>query len=246
MLFVALIWSGIVAAAHSFGGLDLCTTYPEKMPPGIIEASQLPNSPAGGVELMQRYCEQCHYLPGPGRHTAAEWPALLKQMNLLMDVSNRFGNLMGKVVTPTESEREIIQHYLISNALVPLEPIPQSIKGSAYERHCDNCHALPDPQQHTAAEWPQVVQRMLQSMTVMKYSPPTGSELQEIDAYLQSATAVSNQSTANIALEPIGTEQSNESVISISSGSALALGPFVVLTLIGLWRWFYSSKRREQ
>lgn len=246
-------WSGVTVAAHSYGGMDLCTTYPEKMPPGIFEVAQLPQTPTGGAELMQRYCEQCHYLPGPGRHTAAEWPALLKQMNLLMDVSNRFGNLMGKIETPTASEREIIQNYLVNNALQPLEPIPDVLKGHAFERHCASCHALPDPKQHTAAEWSQVVERMLRSMTVMKYSPPDAEELKAIKAYLQSGVvarhpaaksveAVSKTVAANSELS-----ESSESIEerSSTSGSVLALGPFILLALVGIWRWYFSRTNRR-
>lgn len=30
---------------------------------------------------------------------------------------------------------------------------------------CSQCHALPDPQRHTAREWPAVVQRMKQHLS---------------------------------------------------------------------------------
>lgn len=243
-------WSGMTVAAHSYGGMDLCTTYPEKMPPGVFVASQLPSPSSTGATLMQTYCEQCHYLPGPGRHTAAEWPALLKQMNLLMDVSNRFGNLMGKIETPTESEREIIQNYLVNNALQPLEPIPDALKGHAYERHCGSCHALPDPKQHTADEWPQVVERMLRSMPVMKYSPPDAEELKSIEDYLQSGIVEHHQlpksveAAPEISLTEFKPSKSNEE-ISSTTGSVLALGPFILLALVGIWRWYFSRTNRR-
>lgn len=253
VLLLLPVWSGVTVAAHSYGGMDLCTTYPEKMPPGVIVASELPNPSSTGVALMQKYCEQCHYLPGPGRHTADEWPGLLKQMNLLMDVSNRFGNLMGRVVTPTESEREIIRDYLLNNALIPLEPVPEAIKGHAYERHCGNCHALPDPEQHTPEEWSQVVQRMLRSMTVMKYSPPDEVELKAIEDYLLKGVVRSHPSTESVGLAPIESEPSESSeegssmIGSGSGGQIMALGPFALLVFIGLWRWFFNrTKRGEQ
>ena len=251
VLVLLPVYSGMAVAAHSYGGMDLCTTYPEKMPPGVIVANQLPDPLSTGVALMQQYCEQCHYLPGPGRHTAAEWPKLLKQMNLLMDVSNRFGNLMGKIVTPTESEREIIRDYLISNALQPLEPIPEAIKGHAYERHCGNCHALPDPKQHTPEEWPQVIQRMLRSMPVMKYSPPDEVELKAIEDYL--LTGIAGRHPSIESAEPISAPAESEPSKSaerdgslIDSSSVLALGPFILLVLIGMWRWFFNRTRKEQ
>ncbi|MBS1218046.1 MAG: hypothetical protein H6R21_1179 [Proteobacteria bacterium] len=33
-----------------------------------------------------------------------------------------------------------------------------------YSIACSQCHALPDPQRHTAREWPAVVQRMQEHM----------------------------------------------------------------------------------
>lgn len=242
----------MAVAAHSFGGLDLCNTYPEKMPPGIIDAEQLPKSSSRGANLVETYCEQCHYLPGPGRHTAVEWHGVLKKMNILMDVSNRFGNLMGKIKSPTESEREIIEQYLVNNALIPMEPVPEEIKGHAYERHCGSCHALPDPAQHTTTEWKQVIQRMLLSMEVMKYSPPNDAELTDIENYLKTrvearASPINRPGPVLVEIEQSGldvtsTEEEKNNFIN----SALALGPFVVLVLIGLARWFVRDSKRGE
>ena len=34
-----------------------------------------------GAGLLQRYCAQCHTLPGPGHHTGEEWPEVLRRMD---------------------------------------------------------------------------------------------------------------------------------------------------------------------
>ncbi len=71
----------------------MCALYPEVMPPGLMPA-QLPDAGGQGALLMQNYCTQCHELPGPGRHTAEEWPQVLDRMLVIMDVADRFGGLL--------------------------------------------------------------------------------------------------------------------------------------------------------
>ncbi len=39
--------------------------------------------------------------------------------------------------------------------------------GIAFLQTCAQCHALPDPKQHTAQEWPGVTTRMNQNMQLM-------------------------------------------------------------------------------
>jgi len=169
--------------------MDLCTTYPEKMPPGIIDSSQLPNDSTGGVELMQKYCEQCHYLPGPGRHTAAEWPQVLEKMNTLMEVSSRFGGLLGKVKEPSQSERLQIREYLLGNALQPMVSSAVGLGASSYQYNCSGCHALPAPAQHRSEEWPAIMARMAHNREVMKHAPLSAETQLTILAYLQRASS---------------------------------------------------------
>ena len=64
-------------ANHPWGEVDICTTRNDIMPPGLVAPAELGSQ---GAQLLQRYCTQCHNLPGTGRHTAEEWPALLERM----------------------------------------------------------------------------------------------------------------------------------------------------------------------
>jgi hypothetical protein len=104
-----------VAASHFWGGIDLCEVYKDKLPPGLT-TELLPDAHSQAVVLLDHYCTQCHNLPGPDRHTAAEWRDVASKMFMLMDVSNRFGGLMGKVETMEPQEQEMLLAYLERHA----------------------------------------------------------------------------------------------------------------------------------
>ncbi len=181
---MGIFWCVTAVASHSYGGLDLCTLYPEVMPPGM-PPQDLPHPGSPGANLLQSYCAQCHALPGPGRHTADEWQAVLDRMNLLMDVASRFGGLMGNIKVPGTGESEVIRAYLTDNALQALQGEPRGIGATAFSSHCGSCHALPDAGQHRLEEWPAVLKRMQRNMTVMNYSPPSREHMVQIQHYLQ-------------------------------------------------------------
>src|SRR5512139_4352060 len=63
-------------------------------PPGSDPAS-LPELHSEGAQLLQAYCAQCHELPGPGLHTADEWPAVVRRMNMRMQMRGHMGMTMG-------------------------------------------------------------------------------------------------------------------------------------------------------
>ncbi len=103
------------AASHQWAGIDLCAVYEDTLPPGLsIESLPEPNS--SGADLLQQYCTQCHNLPGPDRHTAAEWGDVTSKMFMLMDVSNRFGRLNGEVDTMQSHDQKALQSYLERHA----------------------------------------------------------------------------------------------------------------------------------
>lgn len=105
-----------VAASHPSAGIDLCEVHKDKLPPGLT-AESLPEPHSKGAGLLHQYCTQCHNLPGPDRHTAAEWRELTPKMFLLMDVSHRFGGLMGRVEIMQGEEQEGLLNYLERHAL---------------------------------------------------------------------------------------------------------------------------------
>ena len=85
--------------------------------------------------------------------------------------------------------------YLRRNGQKPLDPkkypevnLPE---GRSFKLACEQCHVLPDPLRHTAAEWPAVVSRMERNMEWMNrvvgnQHPPDEPQLRidEINAFL--------------------------------------------------------------
>lgn len=161
------------------------------LPPGI-DPGLLPAPTSKGARLLGRYCMQCHNLPGPGMHTAPEWPAVVARMNQRMQMMSghgMMGMMMGQVEAPSASELRSILDYLQAHAQRPIVPnrYPElaTASGRAFQTTCARCHALPDPQQHTAEEWPAVVARMQQNMLTMGKTVPDEKALGEIIGFLQ-------------------------------------------------------------
>lgn len=252
---LSIFCSTTLWAGHSYGGLDLCTLYPERMPPGL-PLSQLPQPTSQGAKLAQQYCQQCHKLPGPGRHTVDEWPAVMERMNLLMDVASQFGGLMGKIQAPSAEESAILQSYLESNALQALavKGRTNELAGRSFTQHCGSCHALPDPTQHNAGEWPQVIQRMQRNMQVMKHEPLMPEVWLQIQAYLQANAEhwrqddrVSPLFTADIEAGKTVDNTDREPDLGLARWQSwVALGPFLLFTGSGAFRWWRSSNRNRR
>ncbi len=155
------------------------------MPPGINPAL-LSEPKSQGAQLLKRYCAQCHGLPGPGKHTAAEWPAVVDRMKSRFNMHSR---MMGGIVVPSESEYRIVIAYLQKYALKPLTSKKLSGSntpaGKSFRAICAQCHALPDPGQHTPNEWPGVVTRMQKNMIAMGKTPLNKATAKEITGFLQ-------------------------------------------------------------
>lgn len=155
------------------------------MPPGINPAL-LSEPKSQGAQILQRYCAQCHGLPGPGKHTAAEWPAVVDRMK---SRSNMHSRMMGGIVVPTESEYKTVITYLQKYALKPLTSKKLSgsntAAGKSFRTICTQCHVLPDPGQHTTNEWPGVVTRMQKNMIAMGKAPLDKATAREITGFLQ-------------------------------------------------------------
>jgi len=161
------------------------------LPPGI-DPAQLPAPTSKGAKLLGRYCMQCHNLPGPGMHTAQEWPAVVARMNQRMQMMSghgMMGMMMGQVEAPSANELQSILDYLQAHAQRPIDPTqyPElaTAAGRAFQTTCAQCHALPDPKQHSANEWPGVVARMQQNMRTMGKPVPDEKALGEIIGFLQ-------------------------------------------------------------
>jgi cytochrome c2 len=172
----------------------------ERILPPTFAASQLPEPRSAGAQLTARYCVQCHNLANPAMHHAEKWPGIVERMVLRMEGRGNMGVLMSEMMAgvkaPTEDENRILVSYLRRHAQTPLDPAryPEVNRpsGEAFRLACNQCHVLPDPQRHTAQEWPRVVARMQENMEWMNRvvgSQPTPGEQQlrveEINAFLR-------------------------------------------------------------
>jgi len=143
----------------------------ERILPPAIEPQQLPEPQSAGARLAARYCVQCHHLPNPQMHTAERWQPVVERMVWRMQGKGNMGALMkemmAQVKAPEVAEIATLSAYLGRHAqreIDPKHPALQTSAGRIYSLACSQCHALPDPQRHTAREWPVVVRRMQDHM----------------------------------------------------------------------------------
>lgn len=147
----------------------------ERILPPTFEARQLPERDSAGAELTIQYCVQCHNLPNPAMHHAAKWTPIVDRMVLRMEGRGNMGSLMNDMMAgvkaPTVEEKRTLVAYLRKHAQKPLDPrrYPDVNRpeGEAFRLACSQCHVLPDPKRHTAAEWRTVVARMQENMEWM-------------------------------------------------------------------------------
>ena len=144
----------------------------ERILPPSIEPAQLPEPESDGARLTARYCVQCHYLPSPQMHTAEKWNTIVVRMVWRMQGKGNMGALMKEmmdsVAAPSEPEATALARYLQKHGQKEMDPAHPDLKseaGKMFSIACTQCHALPDPQRHTAREWPAVVQRMRRHIT---------------------------------------------------------------------------------
>ncbi len=171
----------------------------ERILPPTFEASRLPEPGSPGARLTLRYCVQCHNLANPAMHHADKWPGIVERMVLRMEGRGNLGELMSEMMAgvkaPSEEEARTIVAYLRRHSQEPLDPAlyPEvnQPSGEAFRLACGQCHVLPDPKRHTAAQWRRVVARMQENMEWMNRvvgSKPVRGEpqlrVEEINAFL--------------------------------------------------------------
>ena len=172
--------------------------------PAQLDRNKLPDPNSEGARLVDRYCSQCHGIPSPGSHSASDWVPVFRRMILRMERSERMGSrggrmggMMGRGMPmgmmgsemPSEKEQAEMLHYLQANALKATTkenlPEPEGDAAALYAKTCSHCHALPSPGQHTAAQWPAVVERMRKRMKSMQQKDITDEQAETIIKYLQ-------------------------------------------------------------
>lgn len=158
-----------------------------RMPAGI-NPGQLPEPKSEGARLLGQYCSQCHGVPGPGLHTAAEWPDTIARMNRRMQMMSG-GGMMMRIEAPDNNELKILTAYLEKNAQRTIDVNElmgaDTPGGQAFQKTCSQCHALPDPTQHTRNEWPAVIERMRMNMSTMGKQLPDQTTTDRILGFLQ-------------------------------------------------------------
>ena len=155
------------------------------LPPGI-NPEKLPDPQSTGAQLLVQYCTQCHELPGPGMHTADEWPSVDDRMIRRMRM---MGGMMHDINAPADNEFRTLVAYLQRHAQKPMDKTKymdlNTPAGKSFDATCSQCHVLPDPGQHTAAEWPGVVGHMTQNMKTMGKPLPDRATLEAVIEFLQ-------------------------------------------------------------
>jgi hypothetical protein len=143
----------------------------ERILPPAMAPADLPEPQSVGARLTIRYCVQCHNLVNPAMHTPERWKSVVDRMVWRMRGNGNMGELMremmAQVRAPTDAEVETLLRYLQKHGqreIDPHHPALATPAGQAFSIACSQCHALPDPQQHTAREWPTVVERMKRHM----------------------------------------------------------------------------------
>lgn len=197
LVLAALVFSGRALAQMMGGGhMGMMGGYGYGVNIPGISPDRLPDPDSDGARLYVFYCTQCHVLPNPSMHTAAEWPQVADRMFYRMYRMYRrgmMGMMMMGVAFPSPGDRREIVDYLEAHAFKPLPPgkvpSPDTQGAALFREACSRCHGLPDPSAHTAGQWPAVVKRMLSYMESSGMTPPSGKQEKEILGYLEGQAA---------------------------------------------------------
>ena len=145
---------------------------PGSLPPGIAP-EKLPEPNSSGAKLLQKYCTQCHDIFSPRMHSAEKWSSVFQRVSWhmqMMPISKKMGRVT-QIEVPSPQEGTELLGYLKRHSLhaadqSKLERL-DTPSGMEFLQTCAQCHALPDPKQHTTQEWPGVATRMKQNMQFM-------------------------------------------------------------------------------
>jgi len=174
------------------------------VPPGV-RPDTLPAPSSEGAKLAAEYCAQCHNLPNPVMHSADEWPNIADRMFRREEMMSRKGGMMGggsgmmggmmggmgmmNIKAPAPKQQETIIAYLKKYSLPSVHagalPAPHSEGALLFASTCSRCHALPNPNAHTAAQWPALVTEMQGFMKSTGKAMMSADDKQKILAYLQ-------------------------------------------------------------
>ncbi len=171
------------------------------LPPNNFKPEDLPEPGSRGAGLLQVYCIQCHWLPTPQMHSAAEWPILVRRNLLRMEqLNSRLGGplttgLVGETVMtgyenpeiPAPADVDTLLAYLQRYALPVAQPgeLTAGAGRDLFVRKCSVCHETPSPRAHTASGWDRIIAEMQAIMAISDVEPLSNSELDAISGYLR-------------------------------------------------------------
>ncbi len=153
------------------------------LPPGM-PADSLPEAGSAGARILAQFCTQCHALPSPSMHGAADWPGVTRRMWVRIDMMA--GGLGVRI--PSTAERAQLLTYLQHHALPVAERLPDGVGRELFASACARCHVLVDPRMHSPPDWPVVVMRMRVNMAKMRMAQVSNAEAAQILSYLQAVS----------------------------------------------------------
>jgi cytochrome c5 len=171
------------------------------LPPMNFGVKDLPEPEARGAQLLEAYCVQCHHIPAPQMHSAAEWPILMRRMMMRAHtLHDRMGGpmtegLLGQYLLsgmasaqiPSAEDVDSLTAYLQRHAMpvADLEELRGEPDADLFAVRCGLCHEPPSPSAHSADEWPGVVARMRANMALMDVKPMADQDAARIVEFLQ-------------------------------------------------------------
>jgi len=177
------------ATSPRIGGLEQSKSL--RLIPAGLRVEDLPDPESRGAKVLGLYCGQCHDLPNPRMHTPKEWEAVLTRMEQHMEA--QAGGMLVRILRPAAQDMGVLADYLHVHGLKPLEGSAMasldSPAGQSYRQVCADCHALPDPAQHSSSEWRLVVARMKQNILAAGRPLPGDEVLGGVLAYLEQHAA---------------------------------------------------------
>lgn len=158
------------------------------LPLGISEEN-LPNPKSPGAQLLIKHCTQCHELPGPGLHSANDWPKVFERMRKRTHQLSQKERVMMAIEPMSDTDAKTILTYLQKHGYKTMDqrnyPDLDTKIGKAFRTTCAQCHTLPEPSTHTQEEWREVVLRMRDIMKQLGVADPGDAEIAKVIGYLQ-------------------------------------------------------------
>ena len=159
--------------------------------PKGLNPEALPDANSRGATVLVLYCAQCHDMPSPAMHTQQEWQQVVDRMEKEMQI--RRGGILMRVMIPPEKDWRALRAYLAKNAQKPMDKTQftdlETPTGQAFAATCSQCHAAPDPAQHTAKEWARVVLRMKTNIIAAGKRVPDEKTVKLINDFLKTHSA---------------------------------------------------------